>query len=66
MKKTVLFTVVLFAVSLLTRAQQTTFPLNGIHDEDNRYYAFVHARLVVDPNTILEDATLLIRNGKVE
>ncbi|MCB0430599.1 MAG: amidohydrolase family protein [Flavobacteriales bacterium] len=47
------------------RAQET-FPYNGIPDHDHRYYAFTHARLVTDPSNIIEDGTLLIRNGKVE
>ncbi len=45
---------------------QTTFPRNGVFDERPGVYAFTHATLVVDPQTTLDDATLLIRNGVIE
>jgi imidazolonepropionase-like amidohydrolase len=45
---------------------QTTFPRNGVYDERPRLYAFTNATIVVDPQTTLQNATLLIRNGRVE
>ncbi len=45
---------------------QTTFPRNGVFDERPGVYAFTHASIVVDPQTTLDDATLLIRNGVIE
>ncbi len=44
---------------------QETFPINGVQDERAGYYAFTHATLQVDYQTRIEDATLLIKNGKV-
>lgn len=44
---------------------QSTFPVNGVADNRERVYAFVHATLVVDPTTTIADATLLIQSGKI-
>ncbi|GAB4043509.1 amidohydrolase family protein [Spirosoma litoris] len=57
----------LFAVSLTCSVMaQTTFPRNGVYDERPGLYAFTNATIVVDPQTTLQNATLLIRNGRVE
>ncbi|WP_020595744.1 amidohydrolase family protein [Spirosoma panaciterrae] len=45
---------------------QTTFPQNGVYDERPGLYAFTNATIVVDPQTTLQNATLLIRNGRIE
>lgn len=45
---------------------QTTFPRNGVYDERPGLYAFTNATIVVDPQTTLQNATLLIRDGRVE
>ncbi len=45
---------------------QTTFPRNGVYDERPGLYAFTNATIVVDPQTTLQNATLLIRNGRIE
>ncbi len=45
---------------------QETFPRNGIKDSRVGAYAFTHATLVSDHTTTLDDATLLIRDGKIE
>ncbi len=44
---------------------QTTAPRNGVHDERTLPYAFANATLYVDAQTRIENATLLIRDGKV-
>jgi len=44
---------------------QETFPVNGIHDERHVYYAFTNAKLCVDYRTMIDSATLLIRDGLV-
>ncbi|MBD2701507.1 amidohydrolase family protein [Spirosoma sp. BT702] len=57
----------LFALSITYTARaQTTFPQNGVHDERPGLYAFTNATIIVDPQTTLNNATLLIRDGKVE
>ncbi|MVM34084.1 amidohydrolase family protein [Spirosoma sp. HMF4905] len=45
---------------------QTTFPVNGVYDERPGLYAFTNATIIVDPQTTLQNATLLVRNGRVE
>src|SRR4051812_20012164 len=45
---------------------QTTFPRNGVYDERPERFAFTHATIVVDYQTTMEDATMLIGNGVVE
>jgi imidazolonepropionase-like amidohydrolase len=57
----------LFAVGLAYSSwAQTTFPRNGVYDERPGLYAFTNATIIVDPQTTLQNATLLIRNGRVE
>ncbi|GAB4018278.1 amidohydrolase family protein [Spirosoma koreense] len=57
----------LFTVALAYSAvAQTTFPRNGVYDERPGLYAFTNATIVVDPQTTLQNATLLIRDGRVE
>ena len=45
---------------------QNTIPQNGVHDERPNLYAFTNATLVVDPQTTLQNATLVVRNGRIE
>lgn len=66
MKKPVLLFTLLVGLSGSAGWAQTTFPRNGVYDERPNVYAFTHATIVVDPQTTLEDATLLIRNGLIE
>lgn len=43
-----------------------TAPVNGLHDNNPRVAAIVNARLVVAPGRVLEEATLLVRDGIIE
>lgn len=43
-----------------------TFPVNGVHDERPRLYAFTNATIVTDHQTQIKNATLLIRDGRIE
>lgn len=63
--KTVMGVFLLVLVGNNTLAQET-FPTNGVKDKRLGVYAFIHATIFVDYQTKLEDATLLIREGKVE
>jgi len=57
----------LLAVGLIQVAHaQTTFPKNGVYDERPGLYAFTNATIIIDPQTTLTNATLLIRNGRIE
>src|SRR6185312_7863623 len=50
--------------SLISIAQ-STFPVNGVADPREGYYAFTHATLVKDGNTTVKDATLIVRDGLI-
>ncbi|GAA4470369.1 amidohydrolase family protein [Nibrella saemangeumensis] len=61
------FLMLLMAAGLaLPGWSQVTFPLNGVYDERPGVYAFTNATIVIDPQTTLDNATLLIRNGIIE
>ncbi|MBF9252742.1 amidohydrolase family protein [Pontibacter sp. 172403-2] len=45
---------------------QDTFPRNGVYDERSGLVAFTNATIHTDYKTTIPNATLLIRNGKVE
>ena len=47
------------------QAQPGTFPRNGVYDQRPGVFAFTHATLFTDYQTRLNDATLVIRDGKV-
>jgi cytosine/adenosine deaminase-related metal-dependent hydrolase len=44
---------------------QVTFPYNGVMPKDVTSVAFLHATIIVDFQTRIDDATLLIERGKV-
>ncbi|MGB1309154.1 MAG: amidohydrolase family protein, partial [Oceanihabitans sp.] len=62
-KKTMLF--VLFLCSLFISAQEH-FPKNdGVKTTNTNYTAFTNAKIYVSPTNVIENATLLIKDGKV-
>lgn len=44
---------------------QVTYPVNGVADPKDGCYAFTHATLVKDAQTTLQNATLVVRDGKI-
>ncbi|CAH1000639.1 Adenine deaminase [Neolewinella maritima] len=44
---------------------QTTFPYNGVFDQRSGHYALTGATVHISPERVLDNATLVIRNGKV-
>ena len=44
---------------------QKTFPVNGVADIKDGYYAFTNATIIKDANTTLQNATLIIKQGKI-
>ena len=44
---------------------QVTFPVNGVADPRNGCYAFTNATIIKDGQTTLNNATLVIRDGKI-
>ncbi len=51
--------------SLLLKAQNT-FPANDVANPKSGYYAFTNATIVKDAQTTLQNATLVIKQGKIE
>ncbi|MDJ1493221.1 amidohydrolase family protein [Cytophagaceae bacterium DM2B3-1] len=66
MKKTLLVLVAAGIFSIRAWAQPTTFPRNGVYDERPQLYAFTNATIHTDYQTVISNATLVIRNGVVE
>lgn len=65
MKKILLISFLL--ISLLGESiAQETFPRNDVRDKREGAYALTNGTVVVDYKTTISNATLLIRNGKVE
>ncbi len=60
-------TATLLPCSLAVYAQTpATFPVNGVHDARPARYAFKNATVVVDYQTTLQNATLLVNQGRIE
>lgn len=57
---------VLLGILVFPMLAQTTYPVNDVADPRQGYYAFTHATIVKDAKTTLTDATLIIRQGKIE
>jgi hypothetical protein len=55
---------ILFYLPVLLPAQ-VTFPENGIADPRHGHYAFTNATIVKDGNTTLNNATLVIKDGRI-
>ncbi|NII27145.1 amidohydrolase family protein [Pseudoflavitalea sp. X16] len=55
----------LFFAFSFSALSQVTFPVNGVADPKNGYYAFTNATIVKDAQTTLTNATLVIREGKI-
>ncbi|MCF8253419.1 MAG: amidohydrolase family protein [Bacteroidia bacterium] len=55
-----------FWISIGALSAQTGFPQNGPKDTRPDYVALVHASIQVNPTTLLKDAILLIKNGRIE
>lgn len=64
-KLKLLFTAALF-YGLTSIHAQETFPRNDVKDNRSEAFAFTNATIVVDPSTTIENASLLIKNGKIE
>ncbi len=67
MKKIFLFCAVMIS-SIIALAQPTngSFPQNDVNDDRHTVYAFTNATIHVDANTRLENATLIIKDDKIE
>lgn len=54
-----------FVLSVFTAKAQTTFPENGVADARQGHYAFTNATIVKDASTTLNNATMIIKDGKI-
>ena len=61
----IFFIILIYFLSLENLLAQETFPINGVEDNRENYYAFFNANIVVDYNTTVENGTLIIKNGKI-
>jgi imidazolonepropionase-like amidohydrolase len=59
------FLLSLFLVPFFLVKGQDTFPINGVADERLEIYAFTNAKIYLDFQTVLEQATLIIDHDKV-
>lgn len=64
MKKILLSFFILFIS--IQAFSQVTFPRNGSYDERPAQYAFKNATIVVDAQTVLDNAMIYIKNGIIE
>lgn len=67
MKNLKLLTLLLaFATTIVQVRAQATFPVNDIANPKDGCYAFINATIAKDAKTFLQNATLVIRQGKIE
>ena len=67
MKKTQSLTLLLaLATNIMQVRAQATFPVNDIANPKDGCYAFINATIAKDAKTFLQNATLVIRQGKIE
>ena len=55
----------IFVISSLQIQAQATFPANDVASPKDGSYAFTNATIVKDAQTTLQNATLLIKQGKI-
>ncbi len=56
----------LFFLCSLPVIGQVTYPINDIANPKDGCYAFINATIIVDDKTSMQNATLIIRKGKIE
>ena len=65
MKKALLLLGVFFALSLHSIQAQETFPYNGIKDQRDGWYAFTNATVIPQAGEQINNATLVIKEGRI-
>src|SRR5688572_3173046 len=55
----------IMAVLSTTTMAQSTFPVNGVGDTRNNTYAFTDATIVQNGKNTLQNATLVIKDGRI-
>jgi imidazolonepropionase-like amidohydrolase len=64
--KFLLIPLILFVGHIQLINAQATFPVNDVANPKEGYYAFTNATLVKDAQNTLQNATLVVRQGKIE
>ena len=64
--KQIILLLLIVVVPIANGFSQKTFPQNGVYDEREGLFAFINATIFKSWNEKLENATLIIRNGRVE
>lgn len=62
--RTIFLFCVLATLLNYTTAQET-FPVNGVFNKNHNHYAFTNTRIYTDFETIIENGTLLIKDGEI-
>lgn len=52
-----------FITTSIFSIAQETFPVNGTSNKNHNSYVFTNARIIVDPETTIENGTLIIKDG---
>ncbi len=65
-KATLLPLLIIMTLCCQSLLAQITFPRNGVYDEREGYYAFTNATIYKSYNEKVENATMIIKDGKVE
>src|SRR5689334_22869457 len=65
MKKEFLLCICAFLGLLYNTKAQETFPVNDVADPRHGYYAFTNATIVKDAATTLQNAVMIIKDGKI-
>ena len=67
MKKIINLLLLLVAITYTSQSvAQPTYPINGVYDEREGAFAFTNATIHTHYNKSIENATLLIKDGKIE
>ena len=62
--KRIFLLITLLSAGVITKAQES-FPINGVRDIRSGLYAFTNATIVQNEKSKLENATLIIKQGKI-
>lgn len=65
MRKALLLLTVILLFGWQAGAQTSTFPVNGMHDDRPELYAYTGATIHIDATTVLANATLIAKKGKI-
>ncbi len=65
MKKAHLLLGVILAIGLPSLQAQETFPYNGIKDQRDGWYAFINATVIPQAGERVDNATLIIKEGRI-